>query len=118
MGDPAFLVRSVHRLLEIHDDGDELARINEDLSKAMDEMSTRHQDGEKAKAKLTITLDLETHAKGVTVAVSHELKLPKRPPAKSEFFVTEDNQLTTQNPRQREMFGGRDMNRGGVTAAN
>lgn len=117
MAEAAYLVRSVHRLLEIHDDGDELARINDSLGKAMDEMSGRHSDGEKAKAKLTITLDLETHAKGVTVAVSHELKMPKRPAAKSEFFVTDDNQLTTQNPRQREMFGGRDMVRGGVTAA-
>lgn len=118
MSDPAYLVRSVDKLLALHDDGDELKRINEDLAAAMEEMAVRHGDNEKAKAKLVITFDMETHNKGVSIAVSHELKMPKRPANKSEFFVTDDNQITTQNPRQREMFTGRNMNAGGVTAAN
>ncbi|MBP7337683.1 hypothetical protein [Niveispirillum sp.] len=109
MGDPAYQVRALSRLLDIHDDGDTQAKINESLQKALDDMAERQQNGEKAKASLVITVAMEAHAKGVAVTLGHELKLPKRPPAKTEFFVDDDNTLTTKNPRQREMFGGKAM---------
>ncbi|MFY8092214.1 MAG: hypothetical protein ACOVN0_01915 [Niveispirillum sp.] len=117
MGDPAYQIRTISRLLDVHDDGDTQAKINEDLQKAMDDMVDRQQNGEKAKAKLVITVDLETTPKEVTVTLSHELKLPKRPAAKTVFFMDDDNRLTTKNPRQREMFGGKGMSTHGNTAA-
>ncbi|MBP7336905.1 hypothetical protein [Niveispirillum sp.] len=117
MGDPAYQVRQIGRLLDIHDDGDTQARINESLQKALDDMQHRQANGEKAKASLVITVAMEAHSKGVSVSLGHELKLPKTPPAKTEFFVDDDNTLTTKNPRQREMFGGKGMASHGNTAA-
>lgn len=117
MADKAYQIRSIARLLDIHDDGDTQALINQSLAKAMDDMVTRQQNGEKAKAKLVITIDLECSPKDVTVALSHELKLPKRPTATTSFFLDDEKCLSTQNPRQREMFGGRLMNPNGNTAA-
>ena len=107
MGDPAYQIRAISRLLDVHDDGDTQAKINEDLQKALDELTQRQMDGEKAKGSLVITVAMEAHSKGVSVTLGHELKLPKRPPAKTEFFMDDDNTLTTKNPRQREMFGGK-----------
>lgn len=117
MGDPAFQIRTISRLLDIHDDGDTQAKINEELQKAMDDMVERQQNGEKAKAKLVITVDLEATPKDVGVTLSHELKLPKKAPAKTSFFMDDDNRLTTKNPRQREMFDGKRMAPTGNTAA-
>lgn len=117
MSDAAYQVRSLHQLLEIHDDGDTLAKINEALQKGLDDMTARQQAGEKATATLVLTVKMEATAKDVAVTVAHELKLPKRDPAKVNFFLTEDNRLTTRNPRQREAFGGREMGRHGSTIA-
>lgn len=117
MSDAAYQVRSVHQLLEIHDDGDTLAKINEAFQKGLDDMADRQQSGEKAVATLVLTIKMEASPKDVQVTLAHELKLPKRDPAKVSFFVTDDNRLTTRNPRQREAFGGKEMGPRGSTLA-
>lgn len=117
MSDAAYKVRSIHQLLEIHDDGDTLAKINEAFRKGLDDMTERQQAGEKAVATLVLTIKLEASPKDVAVTLAHELKLPKRDPAKVSFFMTDDNELTTRNPRQREAFGGREMGPRGSTIA-
>jgi negative regulator of genetic competence, sporulation and motility len=117
MSDAAYEVRSLHRAMEIHDDGDTLAKINETFQKMMNELIDRQMSGEKATATFNISFVLKAHQKGVDVAITHEAKMPKKAPTVTAFFVTEKNTLTTKNPKQREFFDGKGMSRAGNTSA-
>ncbi|HYE49988.1 MAG TPA: hypothetical protein VEB20_10400 [Azospirillaceae bacterium] len=118
MSNAAYEVRSLHRLLEIHDDGDKLEEINTDLREVLSKVTEAAQGGTKAVGSLTVTLAFQGHAKGVDVAITHVTKVPKKQPAKSSYFVTETGDtLTTKNPHQREMFGGKAMSHTGQTTA-
>jgi hypothetical protein len=111
-------ITSVHRLLEIHDDGDKLAEVNEDLTKLIREINDAVSNGAKGTGSITLTFALTHTGKSMDVVITHAVKAPKKQPAKSSYFLGEDGDvLTTRNPHQREMFAGRQMDRGGVTQA-
>lgn len=59
------------------------------------------------KGKTTLTLEFAVKDGMVTIATAFESKTPKRPRKNSVFWVVEDGALSTEHPRQHDMFGPR-----------
>lgn len=60
----------------------------------------------KAKAKGQITLTIDYEVEGVTVSIDADIKVkkPRLPRAMTTAFVLEDASLSTQHPKQIDMF--------------
>jgi len=59
--------------------------------------------GGKPKAKLIITLDFSLDDHLVEVSPTIKTKLPDRPKGKSMYFVTPENRLSREDPRQHKL---------------
>lgn len=118
MPNPAYDITSVHRLLELHDDGDTLAKLNADFSKLVADTADVAGHQGKAIGEITIKMRIGVDSKKAAVRIEHTVKPPKQPAAETALFVADDGKaLTTQNPRQREMFDGAQIGPRGKNAA-
>ncbi len=64
--------------------------------------------GPKGKASGHVTIVLSMKVEGGTLKITPDLK-EKQPPEEfgsTTFFLTEDGELSTQHPRQSDMFAG------------
>lgn len=62
----------------------------------------------KAKGEVSLKLSLAVDGDAVTIHAEVSSKTPKAPRGSSFFFVTDDGEITTEHPRQRDMFGPRE----------
>ena len=69
------------------------------------EMSSEDQ---KKTHKGSVTLKLELSAENGAVTISADIKTatPKQPRPRSFYWITENGELSTEHPRQQDMFGG------------
>lgn len=111
--DRAYELRSLVNLLQVHNQGDDLADLDRDLAKAISVITERiGAHGGSHAAELTITLKLTGDHKGFDVTVSGKVKLPARPVTKDRYFATEAGDgLTLKNPNKGTMFEGADLGR-------
>lgn len=118
MGDPAYEVKTVDRLIAVinaGDDGEEATRL---YRHAMETIANYIQEhGGKHKAVLTLKISMEGDPKGVDVSIDVACTLPKRPKQKERFFMTPENALTLQDPMRETMFPGIDAGRARRAAA-
>lgn len=60
----------------------------------------------KAKGSLTITVAFEVDGDTITLGGKTKQSVPALPRRNSMFFVTSDGEITTEHPRQTDMFAG------------
>jgi hypothetical protein len=112
MGDPAYEIRTVDRLVAVlnqGDDGSEATRHYRDIMARLAELQQEH--GGKHKGQLTLTFDFAGDAKGVDVTLTVKSKIPGRPILKERYFLSETNVLTLQDPARETLFPGADLGR-------
>ncbi|MBB4952735.1 hypothetical protein H4S14_000777 [Agrobacterium vitis] len=65
-------------------------------------------DNPKAKAKGSVTLKLDFTVQDGRIEFDADIstKTPKQPRRSTVFFLTDDSEISTEHPRQRDMFGG------------
>lgn len=110
--DRAYQMRSLPQVLGRLNNGDDLDDVDKDMQHLLDRLSRHIENyGGTAKGSLTITLEFQQDHKGIDLAVTSKVTVPKRPKTKDRFFVTEDNVLTLRNPNKGTMFEGQDLGR-------
>lgn len=80
------------------------AEVAETLSKLAD--MSKDSPGRTFKGSTTLKLDFEVKDETVVIRSDFTSKVPKRPRKASMFWVVEDGALSTEHPRQHDMFGG------------
>lgn len=98
-------------------EGDFHSELSAELQDTMKQLDTLAQAYGKAKGVLTLKFTLSVNNKGVViVAPEVAVKLPKRMPEASPFYLTQGGNLSKKSQRQQELplrdvGGGRDMGR-------
>jgi len=112
MGDPAYEVKTVDRLVAVLNTGDDGAEATRQYRNIMETLAGYIQEhGGKHKGELTLKLSFNADAKGLDVQMDVSYKLPKRPVIKERFFMSPNNTLTLQDPARDSMFPGADLGR-------
>lgn len=112
MGDPAYEVKTVDRLIAVLNSGDENAEATRLHRSIMDRLASNITDhGGKHKGQLVLTIDYIADAKGLDVSVTAKAKIPGKPVIKERFFMSDKNELTLQDPARDSMFSGLDLGR-------
>jgi hypothetical protein len=109
----AYEVGSIAQLLQVNNDGEDLANADQDYRRVMAAIS-EHLDsfGGTAAGELTLKFTFTGDAKGVDVSVECTRKLPKRPKTKARYFATQGGDgLTLKNPNRETLFPGADLGR-------
>lgn len=112
MSNPAYELRSITRIIQTLNHGDDLraidARYHEIIGTLVDRVE---RFGGKHKGEITLKLTFNIDEGGIDVALSSTVKEPPRPTLRERFFATEDNVLTVQDPARGELFEGQDLGR-------
>lgn len=112
MGDPAYEVKTVDRLIAVLNTGDDGAEATRQYRNIMDTLANYIQEhGGKHKGELALKIAFTADAKGLDVQMDVASKLPKRPVIKERFFMSPENTLTLQDPGRDSLFPGADMGR-------
>ncbi len=86
------------------------AEIGQTLEKLSDMSEANHMQS--FKGSVTLKLSLSVKDGMVTIAADMESKTPKLPRKNSVFWVVEDGALSTEHPRQHDMFSPREVSAG------
>lgn len=82
--------------------------LSRDLSAAIKEaiVKTREAVGRKESGSCSVTLVIGLKLDGDSVEISTDIasKIPKAPRGKTVFFLDREGAITTQHPRQTDMF--------------
>ena len=110
------IIRDVQQLFALLEDGDFARDLMKDLNDAL--QKCRDAAGPKGKAKAAITLKLDLTVQGVSADLDcdYAVKLPKIKRVSTPFFAT-DQGFSDQHPKQMEMPGIRDVSAGRMAAA-
>ncbi|MFG1246757.1 hypothetical protein [Xanthobacter flavus] len=101
-------IRDAQTILGTLEDG-ELAKelsfqITDSLRQLKEQCGNRPKV--KAKGKVTLTINLEVQDGSVTIDCEVAAKVPKPPRASTFLWVLEDGSLSTEHPKQMDMFAG------------
>jgi hypothetical protein len=107
------IIREAQMVIGILEDGQLANDFSAEMQKALADL--KEHAGPKGKAKGSLTLHLDFTVEGGTVTINADLKskLPKSGRAASVLFVLDDGTLSTEHPRQANLFGPRDAGLGG-----
>lgn len=100
-------IRQATDIIAILERGDLNADLTAEITKVLEALQEAAPPKGKA-VKGEVTLKLKFAVEGASVEVESEIasKTPKRPRGRDFYFVTEDAALSTEHPRQSNMFDG------------
>jgi len=90
-------------------EGGELNRsLSAELSTVLKELHAMSTEDLKKTFKGEVDLKISLSAENGTVQISADIKskLPKRPRARTFYWITEEGNLSTEHPQQTDMFKG------------
>ncbi|MBC7280003.1 hypothetical protein [Hoeflea sp.] len=90
-------------------EGGELNRsFSTEMAKVLQELHTLSTEDVKKTFKGEVNLTISLAAENGTVTISADIKskTPKRPRARSFYWITEQGTLSTEHPQQTDMFTG------------
>lgn len=98
-------IRDFPQVLGLIDGGELVADANQHLTDLMEHLYSMPR-GPKDKVKGEITLSLKVQLEGDHVEIAPEIKVKKpiKPRARGFFFALSDGSLSTEHPRQIDMF--------------
>lgn len=97
------VIRDIQTILPLLARGRALEKINEKLGDALEALDTSET---KAKATLTLTLDLTREDERVGLRAAIKLKLPEEKGLPETILFAADGGLSLQHPSQLDMFAG------------
>lgn len=101
---PAPKIKDATVLLAMLEDGE----LSRDLSAVIAESiaKTREAMGRKESGSCTVTLTIGMKIESDSVEISTDItnKVPKAPRGKTFFFLDQEDNITTEHPRQASMF--------------
>lgn len=112
MSNPAYELRSVTRIIQTLNHGDDLRAVDAFYQRLVGTLVDRvERFGGKHKGEITLKLTFNIDEKGIDVAMASSVKEPPRPTLRERFFAAEGNILTVQDPARGELFEGQDLGR-------
>ncbi|WP_180901962.1 hypothetical protein [Martelella soudanensis] len=101
-------VRDIATLLGALENGDLNTDISDKMREALGELMelSNNSPNREFKGNLTIKLALAVKDGAVTIDPSFTTKTPERPRRTDFFWLTDDGALSTEHPRQSDMFSG------------
>jgi hypothetical protein len=101
-------VRDGQGMLAMLERGDLVAAFGDKMTETMATLKELTHDRPKAKAKATVTLKVELTSEQGAVSIIGEIvaKTPKVPRGSSFFWIGPNGGLTTEHPQQQDMFAG------------
>lgn len=114
--DKTYDIRSFSRLVErIGEHGDFQQACTDTVNEIVAALQQAAQDGGRAAATMTTKIDFKLDNGMVRVSGRVTKKLPEKKEFAGHLFVTPDNVLTLQNPRQPQLPFGRVITQDGET---
>jgi hypothetical protein len=104
-------IRDAQVLIGTLEQGELNRELSSELSKDLQFMAELSEENPKAalKGSLTLKLNIEIEAGEVHIRAEIDSKLPKRARRSSLFWVTPEGDLSTEHPRQHDMFTTREV---------
>lgn len=99
-------IRDFSQIINLLENGQLNPALSSEASDTLHKLTDLSDQSPAATIKGTLTLKLSFSVKDgmVTIATEFESKTPKRPRKNSVFWVVEDGALSTEHPRQHDMF--------------
>jgi hypothetical protein len=96
-------IRDATQIIGLLEDGDLASDLSNEIQHVLDKL--RDAAGPKRAAKGSVTLKLNFEVEGVSTTIDADIasKTPKAKRSSSFFFVTDDG-LSTEHPKQVQMF--------------
>ncbi|WP_185983007.1 hypothetical protein [Aureimonas mangrovi] len=100
------IVREPQVLLGMLEGGEFVGKLQNEMNAALTALNEAAGPKGKAAGHVTVKFGLKVEAGMVTITPDITAKKPKEEFGSSVFWVTEDGDLSTQHPRQSDMFDG------------
>lgn len=100
------LIREPQALIGMLEDGEFADRFRRELVETLQALNDAAGPKGKASGNVALKLGLKVEAGMVTINADLSSKRPKEEHRSSIFWVTETGELSTQHPRQQDMFEG------------
>lgn len=106
-------IRDANILIGLLEQGELNQELSAELGRDLKHMGELSEDNPKVAYKGTLTLKLNIEVEGGEVHIKGDIesKMPRRPRRSSLFWVTDDGELSTEHPRQHDMFATRDVSK-------
>jgi hypothetical protein len=104
-------IRDAQILIGMLEQGELNQELSAELSKCLKHMGELSEENPKVayKGTLNLKLNIDVEAGEVHIKAEIDSKLPKRPRRSTLFWVTDDGDLSTEHPRQADMFATREV---------
>ncbi|QRM55121.1 hypothetical protein [Sinorhizobium sp. BG8] len=101
-------IRDASMIIGMLENGQFNPALSEEIGDTLKKLADMSDENPHATFKGTTTVKLAFSVKDgmVTIGVEMDSKTPKRPRKNSVFWVVEDGALSTEHPRQHDMFAG------------
>lgn len=100
------IIRDPQLLIGALEEGELADAFRTELQETLSALSEAAGPKGKAKGHVTLKLNLDVAAGTVTITSDLTSKRPKEERRSSMYWVTEEGFLSTQHPKQHDMFGG------------
>jgi len=102
-------IRDMQAIVGLLENGEFNPALSQEVTNTLSQLADMSNDsaGRTFKGKTTITLDYEVKDGMVVIRTDFNSKVPKRPRKSSMFWVVEDGALSTEHPRQHDLFAGK-----------
>jgi hypothetical protein len=104
-------IRDMQSIIGLIEDGEfntELSSEARDVLSKLTNMS-QEQRGKSITGSVTVKLKFTVKDDLVEIASTFDTNVPKRPRKSSHFWIVEDGALSTEHPRQHDMFAPREV---------
>lgn len=102
------LIRDAATIVGLLEDGQLAQDLSADIAKVLAELKAQANDRPKATITGSVSIKLTFEVQGPTLEITAAVdsKTPKPPRGRSIFWVTDDGAVSTEHPRQTDMFAG------------
>ncbi|OCJ37767.1 hypothetical protein [Agrobacterium tumefaciens] len=107
-------IRDASTIIGMLENGQLNPAFSAEIGQTLEKLSDMSEASPMQSFKGSVTLKLSLSVKDgmVTIAADMESKTPKLPRKNSVFWVVEDGALSTEHPRQHDMFSPREVSAG------
>lgn len=106
-------IRDAQVLVGLLEQGEFNQELTSEINRCMKHMGELSEENPKATYKGTVTIKLLIEVEAGEVHIRPEIddKMPKRPRRSTLFWITDEGELSTEHPRQADMFATRDVSK-------
>lgn len=104
-------IRDFSQIIGLLENGQLNPALSSEISTTLNALYdlSESKEGSTVKGSTTLKLDFAVKDGMVTIQTDFKSVVPKRPRKNSVFWVVDDGALSTEHPRQHDMFGPREV---------